>query len=123
MSSTANITLNIDTSNTSLLQALAPFFLPELAKEIVSQMKQEGLVMTPPPPDALIEVAELRAVFGKNGRPRSYGWFKRNFIKTGILTLMDNPVNRTKQYVSRDDAMRVLKAAHIPAVVKLENAG
>jgi hypothetical protein len=76
---------------------------PHLARLIARELRDTAIAETPHyPAGALIEVAEIRQLLGRRGRPMAPATFQKNFIENGLLTIQPGP-NRAKRYVYRHE--------------------
>ncbi len=81
---------------------------PHLARCIVAEMRADANI---PPlmggaggadPDAPYPVTAIRKELGRRGRPMAHLTFQKNYLETGLLTIIPGP-HRRQLYVRRGD--------------------
>lgn len=108
--STAHTTIatNPDPLSQALAEAiLARLNLDHLAQRIADHLRSDTPAASPEyDPNTPYPVTLIRKELGRRGRPMAHMTFQRNYIETGLLTLIPGP-NRRQLYVRAGDWHRL----------------
>ena len=92
-----------DTFTSTIAEAVAQHIdLDQLARRIADHLRDTPSASPDYHPDTPYPVTEIRKQLGKRGRPMAHMTFQRNYIETGLLTLIPGP-NRRQLHVRRGD--------------------